>query len=84
MKAGNEDSIMGSSNVYRISTMGNSITKPVKSLNLSSNPHYDDPTTTDFNFSNNASLPRNPAAMMPIMPADDNVEDYHFHIVSNY
>jgi len=58
VKTGNEDSIIGSSNVYWISTMGNSITKPVKSLNLSSNPHYDDPTTTDLNFSHNASLPR--------------------------
>ena len=63
--------------------MGNSITKPVKSLNLSSNPHYDDPTTTDLNFSNNASLPRNPISMMPL-PADENVEDYHISIVNYF
>lgn len=33
----NDESMLGGSNVYRISTMGNSITKPVKSLNLTSN-----------------------------------------------
>ena len=54
IKTHDVDSILGS-NVYKVSTMGNSITKVgVKSLNFSSN-QYD----TEINFSNNASIPRN-------------------------
>jgi uncharacterized protein YqhQ len=57
VKTHNEDSLIGS-NVYRISTMGNSITKcGIKSINFSSNQYNEDPTTTEINFSNNASIP---------------------------
>ena len=63
-----EDTLMGS-NVYKISTMENSIKKMnKKSLNLSSNHYHEYPTTTDWH----SSL---------INGQDENIEEVHFYFV---
>jgi uncharacterized protein YoaH (UPF0181 family) len=63
-----EDTLMGS-NVYKISTMENSIKKMnKKSLNLSSNQYHEYPTTTDWH----SSL---------INGQEENIEEVHFYFV---
>ena len=63
----NEDSLVGT-NVYKVSTMENSIKKKYKqSLNLSSNQYNEHPTTADLY----SSLPN----------GDDNIEEIHYFFV---
>jgi hypothetical protein len=66
----NEDTLVGS-NVYKVSTMENSIKKKYKqSLNLSSNQYNEHPTTADWH----SSLPT----------GDDNIEEIHYFFVMFY
>ena len=82
VKTNNEDSILGS-NVYKISTMGNSITKPPKSLNLSSNYCQEDPTHAAINFSNNASIPTHaPLSLLVQKDEVEQLEDIHLYLVA--
>lgn len=63
-----EDTLMGS-NVYKISTMENSIKKMnKKSLNLSSNHYHEYPTSTDWH----SSL---------VNGQEENIEEVHFYFV---
>lgn len=63
----NEDTLVGS-NVYKVSTMENSIKKNYKqSLNLSSNQYNDNPTTAEWHSS--------------LVNGDDNIEEIHYFFV---
>lgn len=67
-KQTNEDTLIGS-NVYKVSTMENSIKKGIKkSLNLSSNQYHEYPTTTDWH----SSL---------VNQQEENIEEVHYYFV---
>lgn len=71
LHSNNTKSSLVGSNVYKVSTMENSIKKLYKkSLNLSSNQYNEQPTTTDWHSS--------------LVNQEDNLEEIHYYFVMFY